>query len=434
MAHGVANLNTGQEFAEDTGFLLGSVTKLLTTTMLMRLVERGVVDLDAPAHRYVPEFTLRDRDAAERITVRMLVNHTNGMDADTLMPSAVRGRDASRSYTEALANLGVLFEPGAGIHYTNPGFVVAARVIEECTGLPFERAIQQELFDPAGMSDATAVETQAFLRRTAVGAFAGPDGKTLRATAMFTLPESAAGAGATPIVTVADMLTFGRMHLNGGTAPNGRRILSSDLVSMMLTPTYDLGIPSSPPIGLGWWLYPVAGTTAAGHGGGSPGGTSFFSILPEYDTAIISFANGPGSTALHDRLHSAAIEEVTGRQASPPFEAAPSPIDESVGGEYASFQRRVHVEVEGDEIVMTDRFEPYDEEHRRNHDEYRGSSEDTSRTRYRSIGPGLFAPAGMAPEALGGSFGLMALLASMPAAPGRRPGLHAARRYIPRVG
>src|SRR5262245_50723680 len=95
LAHGSANLNTNQPFTEDTGFLLGSVTKVLVTTVLLRLVERGLVDLDAPARRYVPEFTLSDKDAAERITVRMLVNHTNGIDSDSLCPWAVRGRDAS---------------------------------------------------------------------------------------------------------------------------------------------------------------------------------------------------------------------------------------------------------------------------------------------------------------------------------------------------
>ena len=171
-AYGSANLNTGQPFTEDTGFLLGSVTKLLVTTVVMRLVERGLVDLDAPAQRYAHDFTLSDKDAAARITVRMLVNHTNGIDAADLCPHSVRGRDASRHYVEYLSKLGALFEPGACVSYSNPGFVVAARVIEEVTGLPFERAMQSELFDPAGMRDATALQTQAFLRRTAVGAYA----------------------------------------------------------------------------------------------------------------------------------------------------------------------------------------------------------------------------------------------------------------------
>ena len=180
-AYGSANLNTGEPFTDDTGFLLGSVTKILVTTVLLRLVERGQVDLDAPVSRYVPEFALRNREAAEAITVRMLVNHTNGIDADTLWPSGVRGRDASKSYTEMLPDLDVLFEPGTCIHYSNPGFVLAGRVIEECTGLPFEVAVERELFTPAGMDRATLLQTQAFLHQTAVGAFADPDG-TLRTT------------------------------------------------------------------------------------------------------------------------------------------------------------------------------------------------------------------------------------------------------------
>lgn len=112
VAHGSANLNTGQPFTSDTGFLLGSVTKVLMTTALLRLVEAGAVDLDAPVACYVPEFTLRDAEAARAITVRMLLNHTNGIDSDSLCPTAVRGRDASKSYTEHLAKLGVVFEPG----------------------------------------------------------------------------------------------------------------------------------------------------------------------------------------------------------------------------------------------------------------------------------------------------------------------------------
>jgi CubicO group peptidase (beta-lactamase class C family) len=433
MAHGVANLNTGQPFTEDTGFLLGSVTKVLTATVLMRLVGRGEVDLDASARRYVPEFSLRDVDAAERITVRMLVNHTNGMDADALRPTAVRGRDAARSYTEQLAKMGVLFEPGSGLHYSNPGFVVAARVIEECTGLPFERAIQQELFGPAGMHDATAVQTQAFLRRTAIGAFAGQEGERLRATSLFSLAESGAGCGATTIGTVADIIAFGRMHLRGGTAVNGQRVLSAELVRLMRTPTYDLGIPQAPPIGLGWWLVPIAGTTALWHGGGSPGGTSSFCILPEFDAVIVSYASGPGGPALHDQLHLAAVDGLTGRSATPPLEFSPGAVREDLAGEYASFQRRVTVAVKGDELILTEQFEPYDEEHRKNHEGYTGGAEASSTAIYRSVSPGRFAVTGTEPASLSGFFGRMRLLDCLPAARGRRTGLHQGFRYIPKI-
>jgi CubicO group peptidase (beta-lactamase class C family) len=433
LAHGSANLNTNQPFTEDTGFLLGSVTKVLTTTALMRLVERGLVDLEAPAKRYVPEFALSDRDAAERITVRMLVNHTNGIDADALCPWAVRGRDASRSYTDYLPKLGVLFEPGACIHYSNPGFVLAARVIEEVTGLPFERAIQSELFGPAGMRDATGLQTQAFLRRTAVGALPDPTTGGLRATPVFTLGEGLAGGGTTLIVSPQDMLAFGRMHLKGGMAPNGVRVLADELVQAMRTTNFDLGIPETPPVCLGWWAFPIAGTTAYHHAGGSPGGTSSFCIIPEFDATIISFATGPGTLGLNDALHNAVIEELTGRSVALPFESERQPIPESVAGEYRSFQLRATVEVEGDELLLSNGYEPYDEAHA----EFFKDMFTVARfppVKFRSVAPGHFVTVGLEPEDCSGFLGRgWTRLAILPATANRRMGLHKGLRYTPKV-
>jgi CubicO group peptidase (beta-lactamase class C family) len=432
LAHGSANLNTNQPFTEDTGFLLGSVTKVLVTTALLRLVERGLVDLDAPAQRYVPEFTLSDKDAASRITVRMLVNHTNGIDADALCPAEVRGRDASRHYVGYLAKLGVVFEPGAGVHYSNPGFVIAARVIEQVTGLTFERAMHVELFDPAGMRDATALQTQGFLRRTAIGAYADAETKKLKATHVFTLGEGLAGGGTTLIVSAQDMLAFGRTHLRGGLAPNGARVLAGELVNAMRTTNFDMGIPQTPPVGLGWWAFQIAGTTAYHHAGGSPGGTSSFCIIPEYDAVIISFATGPGTAALNDALHNEVIEALTGRSVILPLMTEPQPIPATVAGEYRSFQLRSTVEVKGDELVLANTYEPYDQEHR----EFFKDMFSATRfppTTYRSIGPGQFARVGLEPRNYSGFLGRSSLLATLPATANRRAGLHTGLRYTPKV-
>ena len=432
LAHGSANLNTRQPFTEDTGFLLGSVTKVLVTTVLLRLVERGLVDLEAPARRYVPEFTLRDPAAAERITVRMLVNHTNGIDSDSLCPWSVRGRDASRSYTEYLPKLGVLFDPGACVHYSNPGFVLASRIIEEVTGLPFERAMQSELFDPARMRDATALQTQAFLRRTAVGAYPDPETKGLRATPVFTLGEGLAGGGTTLIVSPQDMLAFGRMHLKGGVAANGSRVLDEALVKDMRTTNFDLGIPQAPPVGLGWWKFPIAGTTAFHHAGGSPGGVSSFCIIPEYEVAIISFATGPGSVALNDALHIAAIEELTGRSALLPLKTEPQPVSQQLAGEYRSFQVRATVEVKQDELVLTRSFEPYDQAHR----DFFSTMWSPTRfppVTYRSLAPGQWVRAGLEPRGYCGFMERTSLLATLPATARRGAGLHMGLRYLPKV-
>jgi len=78
---------------EDTGFLFGSITKALTTTLVLQQVERGLVDLDERVVTYLPEFHLSTPSAAEKIRVRNLLTHTDGIDADLFFPDA-KGRGA----------------------------------------------------------------------------------------------------------------------------------------------------------------------------------------------------------------------------------------------------------------------------------------------------------------------------------------------------
>jgi CubicO group peptidase (beta-lactamase class C family) len=73
---------------EDTGFLFGSVTKVLTATLVLQQVERGTIDLAEPVIKYLPEFQLTSPGAAEKICVRHLLTHTNGIDADLFFPDA----------------------------------------------------------------------------------------------------------------------------------------------------------------------------------------------------------------------------------------------------------------------------------------------------------------------------------------------------------
>jgi CubicO group peptidase (beta-lactamase class C family) len=70
VAHGTANTATGAPMLPHTGFLFGSVTKVLTTTLVLQQVERGVLDLGAPVVKYLPELALADTGAAEKILVR----------------------------------------------------------------------------------------------------------------------------------------------------------------------------------------------------------------------------------------------------------------------------------------------------------------------------------------------------------------------------
>jgi CubicO group peptidase (beta-lactamase class C family) len=130
VAHGVANVVTGAPMREDTGFLFGSVTNVLTTTLVLQQVERGVVDLEERVIKYLPQFKLTTPKAAEQIRVRNLLTHTNGIDADLFFPDA-RGRAALSVFLEGLGQYcGALLGPDEYISYSNGGMIVAGRLLE----------------------------------------------------------------------------------------------------------------------------------------------------------------------------------------------------------------------------------------------------------------------------------------------------------------
>src|SRR3954451_9285933 len=81
-AAGLLHTGTGVEATADSLFQIGSITKLWTATLVMQLVDEGKVDLDATVRTYLPEFRIGDEDAAARITVRQLLNHTSGFEGD----------------------------------------------------------------------------------------------------------------------------------------------------------------------------------------------------------------------------------------------------------------------------------------------------------------------------------------------------------------
>jgi CubicO group peptidase (beta-lactamase class C family) len=111
-AAGVANANTGVEVTEDTLFQIGSITKVWTASIIMMLVDEGVLDLDAPVVTYLPELKLADADVTARVTLRDLLSHRSGIGGDHLLETG-RGDDTLERYVETCAARGQGHELGA---------------------------------------------------------------------------------------------------------------------------------------------------------------------------------------------------------------------------------------------------------------------------------------------------------------------------------
>jgi CubicO group peptidase (beta-lactamase class C family) len=403
VAAGVANIATGEAMTESTGYLAGSITKVMTATMVLQCVERGQIDLDERVIKYLPELRLAPPAKVEEIRVRHLVNHTNGIDADFLWPDRVKGPGALGFMIAALGGCSTLFEPGEYVSYSNGGILVAGRLLEVVTGQTYHDLLEREIYRPIGMVDSSTSPEQAILRRTAVGHFFDPKTRKLRRTGMFMLPETWSACGATPIVTIPDLLAFARTHLAGGVAPTGHRLLSTEWATRMRTVSVDMGTPNVSAIGLGWPLISFGKTKVLSHGGASPGGVASLMLIPEHDLAFAGFGNAGAGDLLSDQLCQWLVRDYLGLEVPDLVSGTVDPGDLTrYEGTYRSNMLRVDVKAVDGELEETMTFEPLDDGYARTFAQFSGGGFPYPPYRLAAVGQGLFAPAGIPLQALNG--------------------------------
>ena len=388
---------------EETGFLFGSVTKVMTTTLVLQQVERGAIDLDKRVVDYLPGFKLAIPGTAEKIRVRHLLTHTNGIDADLFLPDA-RGRDALGVFLEGLGrHCGALFAPEEYVSYSNGGMIVAGRLLEAVTGASYHELLERDVYAAVGMHDSCTSAEAAILRSTAVGHFPDPATRGVRRTDMFMLPDSWAPAGATPIGTIRDLLAFSRTHLADGVSPLGKRVLSTEWSQRMRCVWHDMATPNLPPIGLGWLLVPFGETTALSMSGASPGGVAVLVVVPEHDLAFAAFGNDPRAMALHDQILLWLLREHLDLQV-PELLSETDPATDLTPfvGTYRSNQLRVDVSVVDGLLEERMTYEPLDDVQAGIFSRFSGGTYPLPARRFSSVRANLFAPAGMPLQAFDG--------------------------------
>ncbi|MFC4590271.1 serine hydrolase domain-containing protein [Sphaerisporangium corydalis] len=290
--HGVTSVENPLPVDRDTLFVLGSVTKTYTATALMRLVAQGRVELDAPVRRYVPEFALADERAAAGITVLNLLNHTAGLDWGIIVDTG-EGDDALAGHVAKMAGSELIAPPGTRASYSQAGYNLAGRIIENVTGLPYERAVATLLFEPLGLANSFFAQGDVMTRRFAVGHDREQDGTLSVSRPWKHWRGDNPGGGLAS--SVADQLRWARFHLGDGRAEDGARVLPAELVRRMKEPTAELRASSlGDALGIGWFLREVDGVRTAGHGGSANGQFAELLTVPERGFAVVAVSNaGP---------------------------------------------------------------------------------------------------------------------------------------------
>ena len=270
-AWGMANIQKQVANTTDTQFCLGSMNKMFTAIAVLQLVQQGKLSLDAPIGNYWHDYP--NRDLANRVTIRQLLNHTGGT-GDIFTPEYGAHRLETRSladYIKLFGNRPVSFEPGARMEYSNYGFILLGRLIELISGETYESYVQKHVYAPAGMKHTDSRPEVDQVRGRATGYTKGPDGFVPNTS---TLPWSGTSAGG-GYSTVGDLLLFANALQSG-------KLLDPALLNQA---TKD---QTHKNYGFGFYILKDG---AYGHGGGSPGMNGELHILPQSGYVIVALAN-----------------------------------------------------------------------------------------------------------------------------------------------
>jgi dipeptidyl aminopeptidase/acylaminoacyl peptidase/CubicO group peptidase (beta-lactamase class C family) len=332
-ATGVLNLATGQPAGVDSIFQIGSVSKVWTATVVMILVDEGAFALDTPVATILPDFALSSPEVTASLTVRHLLTHTSGIDGDIFTDTG-RGDDAIEKYVALLADAPQNHPLGVTWSYCNSGFSVLGRIIEQVTGKTWDAAMREKLFGPLGLPRTVTLPEEALLHGAAVGHV--EVGGTQHVAPVWGLPRPMGPAG---LITapVADVLAFARLHLTGGVAADGTRLLSArsavDMAELHadLPDKYSLGDSW----GLGWIRFGWDGRRLIGHDGNTIGQAAFLRLLPDDGLAVTLLTNGGNTRDLYEEFYREIFAELADvempRSLAPPAEPVATDITPYLG-------------------------------------------------------------------------------------------------------
>ena len=283
---------------EYTTFRAASVSKLLTTTAVMQLVERGSIDLDRELAAYIRGLDLPRRDGRP-ITPRHLLTHSGGL-SEGFIGSQARTRAEWLPLREYLARgLPAQFAPaGEIISYANYEMGLAGLLAESVSGSPFHAVVSREILQPLGMARSSFGMEPAVLEGLAQG-YVFVSGLQRLIPVDFRNNRASGGL----VTSGLDMARFLRVFLNGGEV-DGARILRPETITAMLTRQFSQH-PEMKGIGFGFWELEIDGLSYWGHDGDVVGWNARALLLPERGLGLfVAYTGTDTLKAFGDRVAS----------------------------------------------------------------------------------------------------------------------------------
>jgi CubicO group peptidase (beta-lactamase class C family) len=287
---------SGVKVSPQTLFAYGSISKTICATLVMRLVETGLLDLDTPICDYLPGLNFSNPAYGRKITLRHLLSHTSGLPAAGKDFGPRDPDSLGRFIYDQIPLYTFLAEPG-GVHlYSSTVFCIAGYVAEAVTGKYYDDLVQEYVFDPLQMDRTTFDPSVALTYPLALPHEIGPDGK-LQVTHRLAYNASGNPSGFA-LGSVTDLANLETMFLNQGTF-QGQRYLSASAIAEMhrlhaSRYVEDHAHPlahANQGYGLGFFTGHYKGRRTARHGGVSQSYNCFFELFPDDRTGVVLLTN-----------------------------------------------------------------------------------------------------------------------------------------------
>lgn len=296
--YGYAHIGNKQKVTAETNFRLASVSKTFTSTAILMLRDRGLLDLDQKITDFFPTFP----DYGKSITVRQLLTHTSGFKEYFHVASGHIKRPLTDQDVVGLMmrQTGTGFKPGTNYKYCNSGYAVLASIVAKVSGKSYARFLREEILEKLGMKNSRVFEDGVLVPSRAFGYVSTGAGFSIEEIDRFSHVLGDGGI----YTSIEDLVAWSRSLERG-------EILSRKSLAEAAKPGH-LSSGAALNYGLGWRLDSYRGLGRAFHTGTSQGFRNIFVRIPSRRLTIVVLSNlrGNNPTELANRVQDAVFSEM----------------------------------------------------------------------------------------------------------------------------
>lgn len=298
--YGMANLELGVPNQPDMVFEVGSVTKQFTAAAILMLQEQGKLSVKDDLTKHLPDFPTH----GQTITVEHLLTHTSGIPSYTGMPdwfTKIRQDMTVDQLIGTFRGQPLEFNPGERWKYNNSGYVLLGAIIEKVSGKSYERFVEDEIFQPLGMTRSYYGSWSDIIPKRAAGYDRAEEGYRNTQFVSMTLPYAAGAL----LSTVDDLWKWDQALASG-------KLLKKESMEQMFK-AFPLNSGLSTHYGYGWGVFEIAGRPAVSHGGDINGFHAELFRMPEDGLFIAILSNNTGAEMRGDAIAQRIAAKTLGR-------------------------------------------------------------------------------------------------------------------------